>query len=206
MVQIVSGSNCPPDPPSKWGPLKWEVDGMTPEKAQAVMRAFMVYTHNILDLAEFLHIGACAAEEMLSRASAIPKQVAYYIPDLIAFMKRCPTKMVEAMKAAEHYTKAEKGVRLQTTREINMDVSKKAALILRERRENMGMTMTEVAKRLNVKAHEVSRAEREGLTPYNRLFFPLCELMGIAPEKFGYISYCAQRIQEWRRGKAGENV
>ena len=201
MTQIVTLRISADEPPTKWGPLKWDVDGMTAEKAQAVMRAFMVYTHSLESLAEILHVGEFAAEEMLNRASAIPKQVAFYIPDLLTVMKKSPAKMVQAMKQSETYTPASREVRLRTSREINADVTKKAGEKIRARRQELGIGLKELADRLGVRNSELSSKERLGITPYCNFFFPLCEALNIAPESFGFISYFAATIQTWRRQK-----
>ena len=90
MAQIVTVSESKDQkPPSVWGVVPWKMpDGMTAETAQAVMRAFVVYTHSEGALCGELHIPRATARVYLERASSIPKRMALKVPRLIAAMKK----------------------------------------------------------------------------------------------------------------------
>lgn len=70
-------------------------------------------------------------------------------------------------------------------------------------REGLGLTQMGLAKILHTYAANVASAERKGLTPQSKLFFELCEQLGLEPEDYGFqtnLVYLA-KIAEWRKRK-----
>lgn len=70
-------------------------------------------------------------------------------------------------------------------------------------REGLGLTQMGLAKILHTYASNVASAENKGLTPQSKLFFELCEQLGLEPEDYGFqanLVYLA-KIAEWRRKK-----
>ena len=70
-------------------------------------------------------------------------------------------------------------------------------------REGLGLTQMGLAKILHTYAANVASAERKGLTPQSKLFFEMCEQLGLEPEDYGFqtdLVYLA-KIEEWRKRK-----
>lgn len=68
-------------------------------------------------------------------------------------------------------------------------------------REGLGLTQMGLAKILHTYASNVSSCECKGLTPQSKLFFELCEQLGLEPEDYGFqtnLVYLA-KIAEWRK-------
>ena len=68
-------------------------------------------------------------------------------------------------------------------------------------REGLGLTQMGLAKILHTYAANVASAERKGLTPQSKLFFELCDELGLEPEDYGFqhdLVYLA-KIAEWRK-------
>lgn len=70
-------------------------------------------------------------------------------------------------------------------------------------REGLGLTQMRLAKILHTCAANIASAERKGLTPQSKLFFVLCDELGLEPEDYGFqtnLVYLA-KIAEWRKRK-----
>lgn len=70
-------------------------------------------------------------------------------------------------------------------------------------REGLGLTQMGLAKILHTYAANVASCEYKGLTPQSKLFFALCEQLGLEPEDYGFqtnLVYLA-KIAEWRKKK-----
>ena len=70
-------------------------------------------------------------------------------------------------------------------------------------REGLGLTQMGLAKILHTYAANVASCEYKGLTPQSKLFFALCEELGLEPEDYGFqanLVYLA-KIAEWRKRK-----
>lgn len=70
-------------------------------------------------------------------------------------------------------------------------------------REGLGLTQMGLAKILHTYASNVASCEYKGLTPQSKLFFALCEQLGLEPEDYGFqanLVYLA-KIAEWRKRK-----
>lgn len=70
-------------------------------------------------------------------------------------------------------------------------------------REGLGLTQMGLAKILHTYASNVASCEYKGLTPQSKLFFALCEELGLEPEDYGFqtdLVYLA-KIAEWRKRK-----
>ena len=68
-------------------------------------------------------------------------------------------------------------------------------------REGLGLTQMGLAKILHTSASNVASCECKGLTPQSKLFFALCEELGLEPEDYGFqanLVYLA-KIAEWRK-------
>ena len=68
-------------------------------------------------------------------------------------------------------------------------------------REGLGLTQMGLAKILHTYASNVASCEYKGLTPQSKLFFELCEQLGLEPEDYGFqanLVYLA-KIAEWRK-------
>ena len=68
-------------------------------------------------------------------------------------------------------------------------------------REGLGLTQMGLAKILHTYAANVASAERKGLTPQSKLFFEMCDELGLEPEDYGFqanLVYLA-KIVEWRK-------
>lgn len=68
-------------------------------------------------------------------------------------------------------------------------------------REGLGLTQMGLAKILHTYAANVASAERKGLTPQSKLFFEMCDELGLEPEDYGFqkdLVYMA-KIAEWRK-------
>ena len=70
-------------------------------------------------------------------------------------------------------------------------------------REGLGLTQMGLARILHTYASNVASCEYKGLTPQSKLFFELCEELGLEPEDYGFqtnLVYEA-KIAEWRKRK-----
>ena len=70
-------------------------------------------------------------------------------------------------------------------------------------REGLGLTQMGLAKILHTYASNVASCEYKGLTPQSKLFFELCDELGLEPEDYGFqadLVYLA-KIAEWRKRK-----
>ena len=70
-------------------------------------------------------------------------------------------------------------------------------------REGLGLSQMGLAKILHTYASNVASCEYKGLTPQSKLFFALCEELGLEPEDYGFqanLVYMA-KIAEWRKRK-----
>ena len=70
-------------------------------------------------------------------------------------------------------------------------------------REGLGLTQMGLAKILHTYASNVSSCECKGLTPQSKLFFELCDELGLEPEDYGFqkdLVYLG-KIAEWRERK-----
>lgn len=70
-------------------------------------------------------------------------------------------------------------------------------------REGLGLTQMGLAKILHTYSSNVASCECKGLTPQSKLFFALCEELGLEPEDYGFqvnLVYLA-KIAEWRKRK-----
>lgn len=70
-------------------------------------------------------------------------------------------------------------------------------------REGLGLTQMGLAKILHTYAANVASTERKGLTPQSKLFFEMCDELGLEPEDYGFqhdLVYLA-KIAEWRKRK-----
>lgn len=70
-------------------------------------------------------------------------------------------------------------------------------------REGLGLTQMGLAKILHTYAANVASCEYKGLTPQSKLFFEMCEQLGLEPEDYGFqtnLVYLA-KIAEWRKRK-----
>lgn len=68
-------------------------------------------------------------------------------------------------------------------------------------REGLGLTQMGLAKILHTYAANIASAERKGLTPQSKLFFEMCDELGLEPEDYGFqkdLVYMA-KIAEWRK-------
>ena len=68
-------------------------------------------------------------------------------------------------------------------------------------REGLGLTQMGLAKILHTYAANIASAERKGLTPQSKLFFEMCDELGLEPEDYGFqtdLVYLA-KIAEWRK-------
>ena len=68
-------------------------------------------------------------------------------------------------------------------------------------REGLGLTQMGLAKILHTCAANVASAERKGLTPQSKLFFEMCDELGLEPEDYGFqkdLVYLAKN-SEWRK-------
>ena len=90
---------------------------------------------------------------------------------------------------------------------ILSDKMRKAALRFGEdvhaAREGLGLTQMGLAKILHTYASNVASCEYKGLTPQSKLFFELCEQLGLEPEDYGFqtdLVYLS-KIAEWRKKK-----
>lgn len=203
MAQIVTVSESKDQkPPSVWGVVPWRMpDGMTAETAQAVMRAFVVYTHSEGALCGELHIPKATARIYLERANSIPKRMALRIPHLIAAMKKNPAHMQEIIEQAKGYTPGASGFAIKIAAELNDEAKMKAGRCFREERIRREMTGRDVGKICGVSSSIVTERERTGFTPSMTGFFRLCEAWNIEPEKFGFASNQAALIASWRRNR-----
>lgn len=203
MAQIVTVSEPKGQkPPSAWGVVPWEMpDGMTAETAQAVMRAFVVYTHSEGALCGELHIPRATARVYLERANSIPKRMALRIPRLIAAMKKNPAHLQEIIKEAKSYTPGASGFAIKIAAELNDEAKIRAGKAFREERLHRKLTGRDVGKICGVSSSIVTERERTGYTPSMTGFFKLCEAWGVEPEKFGFASNQAALIASWRRNR-----
>jgi hypothetical protein len=198
-------------PPSTWGALKWQMpDGMNAEKAQRIMRAFVIYTHSIAALCGELQIPEYTARTYLCNAAQISKSVVYKLPRLEQVLSRNPALVTEIYKHIdeEEFTPpmliSQKGVpnfRLQ-----NMEASERVASKFALTRRALGMTSEEVAQEAGIKPADVMKAERVGLTPKAKPFFPLCEVYHIDPEIFEFVGDCGRRVESWRKSRGDSEV
>ena len=203
MVQIVTVSE-PKDqkPPSAWGVVPWKMpDGMTAETAQAVMRAFVLYTHSEGALCVELHVPRATARIYLERANSIPKRMALRIPRLIAAMQKNPAHMQEIIEQAKSYTPGASGFAIKIAAELNDEAKIRAGKAFREERIRREMTGRDVGKICGVSSSIVTERERTGFTPSMTGFFKLCEAWNMEPEKFGFASNQAALIASWRRNR-----
>ena len=70
-------------------------------------------------------------------------------------------------------------------------------------REGLGLSQMGLAKILHTYAANIASCEYKGLTPQSKLFFELCEQLGLEPEDYGFqtdLVYLA-KIEEWRKRK-----
>ena len=68
-------------------------------------------------------------------------------------------------------------------------------------REGLRLTQMGFAKIIHTYASNVASAENKGLTPQSKLFFELCDELGLEPEDYGFqtdLVYLA-KIAEWRK-------
>lgn len=203
MTQIVTVSE-PKDkkPPSAWGVVPWKMpDGMTAEIAQAVMRAFVMYTHSEGALCGELHIPRATARIYLERANSIPKRMALKVPRLISAMKKNPAHMQEIIEQSRNYTPGASGFAIKIAAELNDEAKVRAGKAFREERIRREMTGRDVGKICGVSSSIVTERERTGFTPSMTGFFKLCEAWNIEPEKFGFASNQAALIASWRRNR-----
>jgi hypothetical protein len=203
MAQIVTVSESKDQkPPSAWGVVPWKMpDGMTAETAQAVMRAFMMYTHSEGALCGVLHVPRATARVYLERANSIPKRMAMKVPRLIAAMQKNPAHMQEIIEQARNYTPVASGFAIKIAAELNDAAKIKAGRCFREERIRREMTGRDVGKICGVSSSVVTERERTGFTPSMTGFFKLCEAWDIKPEKFGFASNQAGLIASWRRNR-----
>lgn len=201
MAQIVTVSESKDQkPPTAWGVVPWRMpDGMTAETAQAVMRAFVVYTHSEGALCGELHIPRATARVYLERANSIPKRMALKVPRLIAAMKKNPAHMQEIIEQAKCYSPGASGFAIKIAAELNDEAKIKAGKEFREERLRRRLTGRDVGKICGVSSSIVTERERTGFTPSMTGFFKLCEAWNIEPEKFGFASNQAALIASWRR-------
>lgn len=70
-------------------------------------------------------------------------------------------------------------------------------------REGLGLTQMRLAKILHTYASNVASCEYKGLTPQSKLFFELCEELGLEPEDYGFQANLVhlEKIAEWRKQK-----
>ena len=203
MTQIVTVSE-PKDqkPPATWGVVPWKMpDGMTAETAQAVMRAFVMYTHSEGALCGELHIPRATARIYLERANSIPKRMALKVPRLIEAMKKNPAHMQEIIEQAKSYTPGASVFAIKIAAELNDEAKIRAGKTFCEERIRREMTGRDVGKICGVSSSIVRERERTGFTPSMTGFFKLCEAWGIEPEKFGFASNQAALIASWRRNR-----
>lgn len=201
MTQICTGS-ASKSAPMYDGPIRWEMpDGMTAETAQAVMRAFVIYTHSEGALCGELHVPKATARIYLERANSIPKRMALKVPRLIAAMKKNPAHMQEIIEQARDYTPAASGFAIKIAAELNDAAKIKAGKAFREERIRREMTGRDVGKICGVSSSIVTERERTGYTPSMTGFFKLCEAWNVEPETFGFASNQAALIASWRRNR-----
>ena len=203
MVQIVTvAESKDKKPPSAWGVVPWKMpDGMTAETAQAVMRAFVMYTHSEGALCGELHIPRATARIYLERANSIPKRMALKVPRLISAMKKNPAHMQEIIEQAKSYTPGASVFAIKIAAELNDEAKVRAGKAFREERIRREMTGRDVGKICGVSSSVVIERERTGFTPSMTGFFKLCEAWGIEPEKFGFASNQAALIASWRKNR-----
>lgn len=203
MTQIVTvAESKDKKPPSAWGVVPWRMpDGMTAETAQAVMRAFVMYTHSEGALCGELHVPRATARIYLERANSIPKRMALKVPRLIAAMKKNPAHMQEIIKESKSYTPGASGFAIKIAAELNDEAKVRAGKTFREERIRREMTGRDVGKICGVSSSVVTERERMGYMPSMTGFFKLCEAWGIEPEKFGFASNQAALIASWRRNR-----
>ena len=203
MAQIVTVSE-PKDqkPPSAWGVVPWKMpDGMTAETAQAVMRAFVMYTHSEGALCGELHIPKATARTYLERANSIPKHMAMKVPRLIAAMQKNPAHMQEIIEQARNYTPGASGFAIKLAAELNDEAKIRAGKVFCKERIRREMTGRDVGKICGVSSSVVTERERTGFTPSMTGFFKLCEAWNVEPETFGFASNQAALIASWRRNR-----
>jgi hypothetical protein len=204
MAQIVTVTESKDQkPPSTWGVVPWKMpDGMTAETAQAVMRAFVVYTHSEGALCGELHIPRATARVYLERANSIPKRMALRIPRLIAAMQKNPAHMQEIIEQSKQYSASgASGFAIKLATELNDEAKVRAGKAFREERLRREMTGRDVGEICGVSSSIVTERERTGYTPSMTGFFKLCETWDIEPERFGFASNQAALIASWRRNR-----
>lgn len=148
MTQIVTvAESKDKKPPSAWGVVPWKMpDGMTAETAQAVMRAFVVYTHSEGALCGELHVPKATARVYLERANSIPKRMALRIPRLIAAMKKNPAHMQEIIEQAKSYTPGASVFAIKIAAELNDEAKVRAGKTFREERLHRNLTGATLGK------------------------------------------------------------
>ena len=204
MTQIVTVAESKDQkPPSAWGVVPWKMpDGMTAETAQAVMRAFVMYTHSEGALCGELHIPRATAQIYLERANSIPKRMALKVPRLIAAMQKNPAHMQEIIEQSKQYSASgASGFAIKIASELNDEAKIKAGKAFREERLHRNLTRRDVGKICGVSSSVVTEHERTGFTPSMTGFFKLCEAWNVEPEKFGFASNQAALIASWRRNR-----
>lgn len=75
--------------------------------------------------------------------------------------------------------------------------SKEFGVAVAKARRGLELTQRELASFLGTNPVNIKQIENEGGTPKSKLFFPLCEALGIAPEELGFTGVSKEAIDEW---------
>jgi len=222
MTQVAQGSTKEQVPPVLWGVLEWQMpDGMNAKQAQVVMRAFVEKTHCFNVMCCALGVNRSVGELYLKDWKTIPKGIVSALPKLQKVIMRNPARtlaLLEKKLAPKTYSfgvtstdGAVTAVYDRATSEINATAQGKSGWTFQAEREKRHWSITDVVKRLGergVKTYDsnISKIEKIGVTPKSLLFFPLCELYGVRPELFGFVSAYGDRVKAWRKEKNAQTT
>lgn len=83
-------------PPYKWGPGDpWKLqNGMTQEKAKAIICAFIIHTHDRRAAASILHCGTCSIGVFMTNPQTIPRSVGKRVDSLAKILRLTAPKSV----------------------------------------------------------------------------------------------------------------